>query len=218
LTREVDRYDYDAERDWLVVRMPTAVHELFIARVEDAVVSQLKSIRKGSDNAAAFAQKVDSARSTEIRFPVTGGSSGKRSKHEPDASFWHNDAQYPGVIVEVAYSQKKRRLRRLAEDYLLDSDASVQVVVGLDIEYGRKESREATLSVWRSQLHHTDDGVELRVVDEVADEVCLVPGRSWFFPLTSHYRHFVTSKGTLLLTQVYGFNWPTSHARNLQRM
>jgi hypothetical protein len=164
------RYDYDAERDWFVVRMPTAVHELFIARVEDSVVSQLKSIRKGSDNAAAFAQKVDSARSTEIRFPVAGDSSGKRSKHEPDASFWHNDAQYPGVIVEVAYSQKKRRLRRLAEDYLLDSDASVQVVVGLDIEYGRKESREATLSVWRSQLHHTDGGVELRVVDEVADE------------------------------------------------
>ena len=78
----------------------------------------------------------------------------------------------------MAYSQKKRRLRRLAEDYLLDLDASVQVVVGLDIEYGRKESRVATLSVWRSQLHYTDDGVELRVVDEVADEVCLVPSRS----------------------------------------
>ncbi|KAF1346434.1 hypothetical protein EJ07DRAFT_185554 [Lizonia empirigonia] len=164
------RYDYDAERDWLVVRMPTAVHELFIARVEDAVLSQLKSIRKGSDNAAAFAQKVNPARSTEIHFPVADGSSGKKSKHEPDASFWHNDAQYPGVIIEVAYSQKKKRLRRLAEDYLLDSDANVQVVVGLDIEYGRKESREATLSVWRSQLHHADDGVELRVVEEVADE------------------------------------------------
>lgn len=118
----------------------------------------------------------------------------------------------------MAYSQKKKRLRRLAEDYLLDSDANVQVVVGLDIEYGRKESREATLSVWRSQLHHADDGVELRVVEEVADEVCPVPGKSWFLYLTSHYRHFVTSKETLLLTQVYGFNCPTSHARNLQRM
>jgi hypothetical protein len=186
--------------------MPTGVHELFIDRVEDAIRSQLKAIRKGSDKAALFAQKVRAARSTEIYFPVDGASLTKKSKHEPDASFWHNDAQYPGVIVEVAYSQKKRRLRRLAEDYLLDSDASVQVVVGLDIEYGRKESREATLSVWRSQLHHTDDGVELRVVDEVADEVCLIPGRSWFLPLTSHYRHSVTSKETLLLTQVYSFN------------
>ncbi|KAL6152435.1 hypothetical protein ACJBU6_09303 [Exserohilum turcicum] len=150
--------------------MPTAVHELFIARIEDSVLSQLKIIREGSDDAAAFAQKVNAARSTEIRFPATDDSSGNRSKHEPDASFWHDKAQYPGVIIEVAYSQKKTRLHRLAEKYLLDSDASVQVVVGFDIRYGVKESLEATLSVWRPQFHQTNDGVELRVVEEVADE------------------------------------------------
>lgn len=177
MTRDVNRYDYDVEKHRLVVRMPTAVHELFIARVEDAVLSQLKSIRKGSDDAAAFAQKVDSARSTELHFPVTDDSSGKKSKYEPDASFWHDDAEYPGVIVEVAYSQKKKRLRRLAENYLLDSDASVRVV-GFNIGYGVNESREATLSVWRPQFLHTNDGVELRVVEEVADEVCLVPGKN----------------------------------------
>ena len=47
----------------------------------------------------------------------------------------------------------------------------MRVVVGLDVEYGSRESREATLSVWRSRLFDTDDGVELRVVNEVADEV-----------------------------------------------
>ena len=61
---------------------------------------------------------------------------------------------------------------RLAEEYLLDSDASVQVVVGLDIEYGRKGSRKATLSVWRTHVFHTADGDELRVVQEIADKVC----------------------------------------------
>jgi hypothetical protein len=55
-------------------------------------------------------------------------------------------------------------LGRLAEEYLLDSDASVQVVVGLDIEYGKKGSRKATLSVWRIHIAHTGDGDELRVV------------------------------------------------------
>ena len=151
--------------------MPTAVHELFIARVEDAVLSQLKSIRKGSDDAAAFAQKVDSARSTELHFPVTDDSSGKKSKYEPDASFWHEDAKYPGVIIEVAYSQKRKRLYRLAENYLLDSDASVQVVVGLDIEYGKKGSRKAALSIWRTREFPTSDGPELRAVQVVADKV-----------------------------------------------
>lgn len=152
--------------------MPTAVHEGFIARIEDAIFSQLKSIREGSGNAAAFARKVHPARSTEIYFPIETNTSTKKSKHEPDASFWHDDAQYPGVIIEVAYSQKRKKLGRLAEDYLLDSDASVQVVVGLDIEYGRKDSRKATLSVWRTRIFHTIHGDELRVVEEVEDQVC----------------------------------------------
>lgn len=151
--------------------MPTGVHELFIDGVEDAIRSQLKEIRSGSDTAALFSQKVRAARSTDIYFPVDGVPHTVNSKHAPDASFWHDDAQYPGVIIEVAYSQKKKRLDRLAEDYLLDSDASVRVVVGLDIEYGKKGSRKATMSVWRTREFRTAAEVELRVVKEVADEV-----------------------------------------------
>lgn len=152
--------------------MPTGVHELFIDGVEDAIRTQLKSIRDGTDKAAIFARKVRPARSTEICFPLEEASSNAKTKHEPDASFWHDDAQYPGVVIEVAYSQKKKCLNRLAEDYLLDSDASIQVVVGLDIDYGKKGSRMATLSVWRTQVFHTTDGDELRVLQEIADEVC----------------------------------------------
>ena len=85
--------------------------------------------------------------STEIYFPVDNTPPSIKSKHEPDASFWHDDVQYPSIIVKVAYSQKKKRLDRLVEYYLLDSDASVQVVVGLDIKYGKKVSRKATLLI-----------------------------------------------------------------------
>ncbi|KAA8627250.1 Z1 domain containing protein [Pyrenophora tritici-repentis] len=161
------RYDYDEDQCRLVVRMPTETHELFIDAVEDDIRSQLKKIRNGSGKQAEFAQKVRPARSTEIRFDTSALSS--KSKYEPDASFKHKDAQYPGVIIEVAYSQKKKRLVRLAENYLLDSDANVRVVVGLDIAYG-KESRKATLSLWRPQLFDTPDGPELRAVDMVVDE------------------------------------------------
>jgi hypothetical protein len=152
--------------------MPTGIHEMFIAGVEQAIYSQLRQICDGSNGAAVFAQKVQPARSTEIYFPVDDAPPSKKSKHEPDASFWHEDAYYPGVIIEVAYSRKRKKLGRLAEDYLLDSDASVQVVVGLDIEYGNKGSRKATLSVWRTHVANTADGDELRVVQEIADEVC----------------------------------------------
>ena len=77
-------------------------------------------------------------------FSLNNTPSNIKSKYEPDASFWHDDAQYPGVIIEVAYLQKRKRLGQLAEDYRLDSDASIQVVVGLDIEYGKKGSHMAT--------------------------------------------------------------------------
>lgn len=173
--------------------MPTGVHELFIDGVEDAIRSQLKVIRNGSGPEARFARKVRPARSTEIEFPAEEAPSGRKSRYEPDASFWHDDAEYPGVVIEVAYSQKRKRLYRLAESYLLDSDASVQVVVGLDVEYGTRGSRKATLSVWRTQVI----GDELQVVEEVADEVrcircrltsgilTLAPG----FPRRSRERH-----------------------------
>ena len=62
-------------------------------------------------------------------------------------------------------------MARLAEVYLLDSDASVQAIVGLDIEYGKKGSRKATLTVWRTRERDTSTGKELYVEKEVKDEV-----------------------------------------------
>ncbi|KAF2454277.1 hypothetical protein BDY21DRAFT_423847 [Lineolata rhizophorae] len=165
------RYDYNRGSNRLVIRMPIGVHEFFIDGVEDAIRSQLKTIRSGSDTAAGFAQRVRAARSSEIYFPIDDAPGGTKSKYGPDASFWHDDAEYPGVIIEVAYSQKTKRLARLAEDYLLDSDANVQAVVGLNIGYGKGGSRKATLSVWRTRVFNTADGNELRIAREVADDI-----------------------------------------------
>ncbi|KAF1364395.1 hypothetical protein EJ07DRAFT_100106 [Lizonia empirigonia] len=161
------RYDYDEYKRKLAIRMPSAVHELFTNAVEYEIWSQLKAIRDGSDRKARFAQKVQSTGSTEISFATSTPSS--KSKYEPDASFGHEEAKYPGVIIETAYSQKKERLRRLADNYLLDSDANIRAVVCLDIEYGKK-SRKATVSIWRPEVFPTADGPELKAVEKPADE------------------------------------------------
>lgn len=198
----MSRHDYNDESHLLVVRMPSTVHELFIARVEDAIFTRVKSIREGPGSAAAFARKVQLGRSTEIYLPIEDASSTKNSsKYEPDASFLHEEAQYPGVIIEVAYSQKKKRLERLARDYILDSDASVRVVVGLDIEYGTKESRKATVSVWRPQLLQGAEGLELDAVKEVDDEVTI--SCTQFFGRISKIsnRYSVTNREILLVAQ-----------------
>ncbi|KAL5121486.1 hypothetical protein ACEQ8H_000558 [Pleosporales sp. CAS-2024a] len=161
------RYDYDGDIRKLVVRMPAELHERFISLVEDDIWSQLKTIQNGSGRKAQFAQGLYKARSTKIQFNAIALS---KSKYEPDASFRHKGAKYPGVIVEVAYSQKKPYLDRLAENYILDSNASVRAVVCLHIDYGNKKSRKATLSVWRPELVITNDGLEMRAVEKVAHE------------------------------------------------
>lgn len=78
----------------------------------------------------------------------------------------------PGRISSPSRSAGRDRCQsRLAQDYIMDSDASVKVVVGLDIEYGKKESRKATLSVWRTCVVHITDGDELQAVKVFADQV-----------------------------------------------
>ena len=47
-------------------------------------------------------------------------------------------------------------------------------MIGLDIVYGKGESRKATLTKWRTNLLHTPDGDELQTVPEIADKVCYV--------------------------------------------
>lgn len=108
----MSRYDYDGARHRLVIRRPTNVHKLFTYSVEHAISRQLELIRKGTDKAAAFAQKLYLARTTEIFFPIEGKPTATKSKHDPDTAFRHKKARFPGVIIEVACSQKKKRLFR----------------------------------------------------------------------------------------------------------
>ena len=79
----------------------------------------------------------------------------------------------------------------MAENYLLDSDASIQAVIGLDIEYGKKGLRMATLLVWRTHA----DGDELRVVQEIADEVGSQP--LFFDTILTCPSHSAMTKETL---------------------
>jgi hypothetical protein len=118
--------------------MPTGIHEHFINKVEDDIRSQLKTTQNGLGKKAEFAQNMHPAQSTHIRLSASTSS---KSKYEPDASFRHKDAQYPGVIIKVAYSQKKSCLGRLAKNYILGSDTSIRAVVCVHIEYSNKESR-----------------------------------------------------------------------------
>lgn len=153
--------------------MPTKIHEVFLDHIEDAIRRWLKEIANESNKKGLFAANVRPTRSTTLFFPIDNTLSHTKSQYEPDASFWHKDADWPGIIIEVAYSQNPKSLHRLVENYLLDSDTNIQVVVGLNIEYGRAKSRKATFSVWRARSVHTSNGDELRAISDIEDEVFL---------------------------------------------
>ncbi|KAK0104985.1 hypothetical protein ONS95_004645 [Cadophora gregata] len=134
------RLDYFPSSKRLVLRMPGDRHEEFIARIVKEIQDQLEAIRGPS---ASFARQIESRASTTFK-----SSDPDYGRHDPDAQFKHLKAQFPSVIIEVSHSQKKRDLPHLADEYILGSDANIQVVVGIDIEYRGDNAGMATLSVW----------------------------------------------------------------------
>jgi len=144
--------------------MPTTLHGYFITSIVEELQVQLKSIQNTS---AEFAREIRSGGLASIKF-----SDEEYGKHDPDAQFQHSKAQFPGIVIEVSYSQKRKDLERLADDYILGSDSNIRVVVGLDIEY--KSSKKATLSVWRPNVI-TNEAGEKELVAQliVANQVCI---------------------------------------------
>jgi hypothetical protein len=150
------RYDYFPLTSKFVLRMPSLIHEQFIRRVVEEITSQLQNLTSTDPQSSAFAQDILSSGSTTLDFGSEYG------RHDPDGSFRHRRAQYPGVVLEVAYSQGGRELRHLADDYILGSDGNIRAVVGVNIGYsdtkakskGRASRRgeAATISVWRPKL------------------------------------------------------------------
>lgn len=72
-----------------------------------------------------------------------------RDRHEPDSSWGSRrpydpefPSDYPGVVIEVLCSKKRRQFPHLAEVYLMGTDAApfIQVVLAIDIELDHSDS------------------------------------------------------------------------------
>ncbi len=146
--------------------MPGSLHESLESYITLEVLLQLRTIAQSGSPSAIFAGNIENSASTEINFEDTN-----YGPHEPDASFQPYEAQYPGVILELSYSQKKKDLSRLANEYILGSDANIRVVIGIDVEY--KGSKKASISIWRPHIGVNDVGEKvLFVLQTVTDQVC----------------------------------------------
>ena len=157
------RYDYDPSHSRLLLRMPTEIHETVIEYVRDEIASKVKAIATGAGGLSAdFARKVKTRGSSTVHL----GNNGKR---DPDGQFRHTEANYPGVILEVGYSQKLKDLPRLARQYIGGSKGQIRVVICIDLGY---KDRKGTLSVWEGRIVFNKERKKvLAYVQTVKDEV-----------------------------------------------
>ncbi len=129
--------------------MSGSLHESLESYITQEVLRQLGTIAQSGSPSAIFAGNIENSASAEINFEDTGYSS-----HQPDASFQHFEAQCPGVILELSYSQKKKDLSRLANEYILGSDADIRVQSGVHI---------LELMMWERELF---------VLQTITDQIC----------------------------------------------
>ena len=119
---------------------------------------------------AAIARSIAHLSTTDIELMGDPSDDRIYPTHSPDASFICRGAGYPCVVIETSFSQKRKDLPDLAEDYIIGSCGNIRLVVGLDIEY--RSSKRATVSVWESQEGFDEDGVPyLCAIKIVNDEV-----------------------------------------------
>ena len=190
----------------LSVRMPTPVHDFFTASVANEISKQLEVIRHRRGAAAEFASRVASGGSARIFLKEDNLDRDDQEpkvfhRREPDGQFQHCDAEYPGVVLEISYSQDGKDLKKLAWDYIQFSNGDIKVVIGIDIKYSN--TKEATLSVWRPR-YIREDGEELEILEveeKIISQVCyLLYGYGVEADLG---RHFGRATGLLIIRPMF---------------
>lgn len=198
----LNRYDYFSQVERFVLRMPSNVHEFCVSSLVCEIDSQLRHYRASEDpRSQAFAKDVRSIGSVDLELPPDDD--GHINKHTPDGSFGHRQATWPGVVIEVAFSQSLKDLDRIAWDYISDSNGGIQVVVGLDLAY---HTKEATLSVWRPVITTGEDGVDdfdcVRTVYQVS--MHSLPCFMTKFDISTVKQEFVDSDGNVRADEEQG--------------
>lgn len=151
--------------------MPTQLHDTFTARVSVEIQRRLTDLANKNPLLRTFIEKIRH-NGGRLQLPTTSTSSKQNYiRREPDSMFCHTEAVWPGVVIEVSYSQKRKALATLADDYILETDGSIRLVIGLDLEY--KGSKQATISTWRLQRRLGDEGEEYVAAQVIQDQVCM---------------------------------------------
>jgi hypothetical protein len=132
--------------------MPSSLHEYLARQIDGDILGQIRGLKRSSDaTTAKLAHEIGSLSSARLKFRVPDQN---YDKHEPDASFRRRGSKFPGLVIEISWSQRRLNLPRLAREYIRKSDGLIRTVVGIDVGY--RNAASATLSVWRAEFGHSN--------------------------------------------------------------
>lgn len=147
---------------------PQRLHDTFIRRVVEEIKRQLNTISTLEPQLRSYIESINEV-AGRVEFPITAEDGHQAFIwREPDAMFSHDDARWPGVVIEVSYSQKRKNLRDLADDYILESNGGIKLVVGLDLEY--HGSQKATISTWQLRRTIDEQGEEQYTASPIVED------------------------------------------------
>ncbi|KAL3588037.1 hypothetical protein FPOAC2_13936 [Fusarium poae] len=137
------RFDYLFQKELIIIRMPSPIHEFFIWKLGIAIHEKLRDLGRQNKQVSSFTNKIDNGLSGHIELLDQNGD--EVLKRMPDIQFQFAGAEYPGVVAEVALTQDVKQLGKIAKEYIHYSWAAIQVVICVDLN----TDKESTISVWK---------------------------------------------------------------------
>ena len=140
------RRNHDSKNGIHVIRMLNALHESLLHKVLINVALQLEKLQNSPIKPVAeLVAGIESLGSAKL--------TSDKGYFSPYIQFVPKEVRFPGLVIEIAYSQSGKDLARLAKSYILGSDGNVCQVIGIEIEYRDKNRPNSLLqgrvTVWK---------------------------------------------------------------------
>lgn len=163
---------YDATTHLLTVSMggPGVVHDATNRGIADLIKQELGLVRNLGGTTGRFASQIYDIGSALIEVE-------NLLFRHPDTQFRYIPAKYPGVVLEISYSQAWKGVEERARKFILDSRGQIAVILNIDFpdqsDTNKPDSNKATLSIWRAHFSHEtgENGDFLGVQTQVNQEV-----------------------------------------------
>lgn len=156
----------------------SVLHEALLGKIHNNILLQVGKLRGSPIKPVAeFAAGIEFNESAKLT--IDGG------YFQPDIQLVHDGAHFPGLIIEIAYSQNGKDLARHAKSYLLGSQGNVHQVIAIEIESPNNDSPKSLLegrvTVWKSYRKWVDNDFYLATQIVIDHEVTYAKERLLIF-------------------------------------